>query len=150
MTDCIGVVECGRKHQAHGLCSACCSRIWRKNNPERYKEYLRQWHKNNPRDLREYTKNRYESRKPGGSTIYGLHLSNSIDIFYVGRTIQHLDDRLKKHRLKMKIPNIQIRPIVSNIQNELEAKQLENDYIIRYDTIENGMNKKLNLIRKNY
>jgi hypothetical protein len=38
---------CGKPVHSKGLCSTCCSREWRKNNPEKYKKGAEDWYARN-------------------------------------------------------------------------------------------------------
>jgi len=46
--------KCGKPIHSKGLCTTCCSREWRKNNPEKYKAGAEDWYARN----REHTINK--------------------------------------------------------------------------------------------
>ena len=87
-----------------------------------------------------YNRKRYLRDKPDGYIVYGLHEGDN-KIKYVGMTETNLEKKKGHHRFHRNNKNIEILPIVSNIQNYDEAAELEEDYIKRYDTYKNGWNK---------
>lgn len=114
-----------------GLCKFCYHKKWRKDNPK-----LRKNH----------DKSYLQSQKPGYWTVYGLYMPDSKKPFYIGKTEDSLPRRWNRHHMKPDYPNAIIKAIVKNIQTNEEARIKENEKIMEFDTIENGMNTYLNEI----
>lgn len=120
MKYCYNVKNCGKKHQAKGMCNKCYLSVWRKKNPDSMKEW-------------------YEENKPDMYIVYGLH-EGDMDIKYVGCTQMPLQHRLNCHRTMRDMPHLEIHPIAhSGIK--AQARMLERLYIHVFDTYTEGWNK---------
>ena len=119
---------------------------YRIKNRDKVAATRKKWNEKNPDKVRAYSRKQYKKRKPGSWTIYALTLEDSLYIKYVGNTEQYLNDRLKVHRSKRNTPTLEIHPLVENIKTKDEALRIENEMMLKYETIKYGWNINLNAI----
>ena len=126
---------------------------YRKQHYKENSDYWKQRYQKNCENELKYRKQRHESKKLGHWIVYGVHLPGETNMLYIGQTefdldYYHMMGLSSKKRGIGKVlkvhPNAILQPLVSNISTLSEALQLENENIIKYNTIENGYNTNMN------